>query len=81
MPIYEYECVKCGRFEELRDMDNRHTVSCPSCGGKVSLLVSHTTHKMFNPFTHDGEGFSSMVYSKEEARFRIKHNMMKDDKV
>lgn len=80
MPIYEYECKRCGRFEELRDMDNRHA-SCPCCHGEAILLISKSIHKMFNPFTKDGEGFTSVQYSKEEARFRASHNMLKEDKV
>ena len=32
MPIYEFECVKCGaRFEELIDSD-APAPPCPSCG-------------------------------------------------
>jgi len=32
MPIYEFECEKCGsRFEELMDSDGA-APACPSCG-------------------------------------------------
>lgn len=34
MPIYEYECLKCGeRFEMRRSMnDSDQEVNCPKCG-------------------------------------------------
>ncbi|HEY87854.1 MAG TPA: zinc ribbon domain-containing protein [Dehalococcoidia bacterium] len=34
MPIYEYECKKCGeRFELLRSIkDNDNDIPCPKCG-------------------------------------------------
>lgn len=40
MPIYEYECKKCGeRFEELQKMNDAPLKSCPKCGGSVSRLL------------------------------------------
>ncbi|MEW6264598.1 MAG: zinc ribbon domain-containing protein [Thermodesulfobacteriota bacterium] len=41
MPIYEYECTKCGQvFEELvRNSESR--INCPKCGsGKAKKLIS-----------------------------------------
>ena len=36
MPIYEFECKKCGEtFEALRPVgDTGSKLSCPSCGAK-----------------------------------------------
>ncbi len=36
MPIYEYQCRKCGHnFEELRRMSDADEVrACPKCGAK-----------------------------------------------
>lgn len=36
VPIYEYQCVKCGeRFEKLlRSMNSSETIECPKCGSK-----------------------------------------------
>ena len=35
MPIYEYECIKCGeKFEQLRhidDSDSDSEIKCPKC--------------------------------------------------
>ena len=41
MPIYEYECPKCGCIkEELAPMEGEHKVICPKCaeGRGISLM-------------------------------------------
>jgi putative FmdB family regulatory protein len=41
VPLYEYECVKCGRrTEKIENVDGPHLKRCPHCGGKVERLVT-----------------------------------------
>ena len=41
MPLYEYECKKCGkRVERIEKMDGPHLRKCPHCGGLVDRLMS-----------------------------------------
>lgn len=41
MPIYEYECLSCGkRTEVLQRMDDAPLAACPTCGGEVKKLIS-----------------------------------------
>jgi putative FmdB family regulatory protein len=41
MPIYEYECEKCGhRFEKIRKFSDPPIETCPTCGGPVHKLQS-----------------------------------------
>lgn len=41
MPLYEYQCVKCGRkTEKIESVDGPHLKKCPHCGGKVETLIS-----------------------------------------
>jgi putative FmdB family regulatory protein len=41
MPLYEYECKKCGhRFERIRRFSDRMVKKCPECGGKVEQMIS-----------------------------------------
>jgi putative FmdB family regulatory protein len=41
MPVYEYECGKCGlRFERRQSLNDTRVAECPECSGKVRLLVS-----------------------------------------
>ncbi len=45
MPIYEYECKKCGSFEVFQSMTEEHRADCPTCGAKDSKRV-YTTFSM-----------------------------------
>jgi putative FmdB family regulatory protein len=41
MPLYEYECTKCGhRFEALQKAKDRPLEKCPKCGGPLRKLIS-----------------------------------------
>lgn len=41
MPVYEYECSKCGKVHEVsQKMADKPLTKCPGCGGKVSKLIS-----------------------------------------
>jgi putative FmdB family regulatory protein len=41
MPIYEYECLSCGkRTEVLQRMNDAPLAACPTCGGEVKKLIS-----------------------------------------
>jgi len=41
VPLYEYECQKCGhRFERIVKFSDAPLKKCPECGGKVEQLLS-----------------------------------------
>ncbi len=45
MPIYEYDCPSCGRFEQIQKVSEKPLKTCPSCAEKgkkstVERLVS-----------------------------------------
>jgi putative FmdB family regulatory protein len=41
MPLYEYECKKCGhRFERIQLYSAAMVKKCPECGGKVEQMIS-----------------------------------------
>src|SRR5712692_3712306 len=41
MPVYEYECLKCGgRFEDLQKMSDAPLKKHNGCGGRVKRLLS-----------------------------------------
>ncbi len=41
MPVYEYECLKCGgRFEDLQKISDAPLKKHNGCGGRVKRLLS-----------------------------------------
>jgi len=41
MPLYEYQCSKCGhRFEKIRKFPDKPIKKCPECGGRVEQTIS-----------------------------------------
>jgi len=41
VPLYEYQCKKCGhRFERIRKFSDAPVKKCPECGGAVQQLMS-----------------------------------------
>jgi putative FmdB family regulatory protein len=44
MPIYEYQCKKCGKnFDVFQKMTDPEITACKSCHGPVKKLVSLST--------------------------------------
>ena len=41
MPLYEYQCKKCGhRFEKIQKFSDKMVKKCPDCGGLVEQMIS-----------------------------------------
>jgi putative FmdB family regulatory protein len=41
LPLYEYECEKCGsRFEKIESVSASTVKKCPKCGGKAQRLLA-----------------------------------------
>jgi len=63
MPIYEYECLKCGdKFEEIQKFSDEPLKVC-DCGkgGKVKKLISAPSFKT------KGEGWAADGYDHSEV--------------
>jgi putative FmdB family regulatory protein len=61
MPIYEYTCKRCGDFEITQRMSEDPLKKCPTCGGKVSKLISTSA------FHLKGSGWYMTDYGKSGA--------------
>ncbi len=46
MPIYEYQCQKCGTFEVTQRITENALAKCPTCRGKVKKLISNTSFQL-----------------------------------
>jgi putative FmdB family regulatory protein len=59
MPIYEYECKKCGRITEaLQGFNDPPLKKCKHCKGKLEKLIS------LSSFQLQGTGWYSTDYAK-----------------
>ncbi len=61
MPIYEYECRKCGVFDYEHSMSASPLARCPSCRSKVTKLISATA------FHLKGGGWYADGYDRKSA--------------
>jgi putative FmdB family regulatory protein len=46
MPIYEYDCQRCGTFEATQRITDKPLTKCPTCKNKVRKLISNTSFQL-----------------------------------
>jgi putative FmdB family regulatory protein len=46
MPIYEYQCQKCGTFEVTQRITENPLTKCPTCKSRVKKLISNTSFQL-----------------------------------
>jgi putative FmdB family regulatory protein len=62
MPLYEYECKKCGhRFEKIQKFSDKMVKKCPECGGQVEQMISAPAVQF------KGSGWYVTDYAKKSA--------------
>ena len=63
MPIYEYECAKCGQtFEVIQKLSDKPLKKHASCGGSLTKLISAAG------FQFKGTGWYVTDYARKGAR-------------
>jgi len=61
MPIYEYNCPKCGDFDQMQKITEAPLKKCPTCKAKVTKLIS-------NPAFHlKGGGWYITDYGRKDG--------------
>jgi putative FmdB family regulatory protein len=52
MPLYDYECLECGKtFDKFKKVEDRFSVYCPNCGfSNCQLLISKVNCKVFHDY-------------------------------
>ncbi len=71
MPVYEYECTKCGGVvEAIQKLSDKPLSKCKSCSGKLQKLISQST------FHLKGSGWYVTDYSNKtkETKEPIKNS-------
>ena len=62
MPLYEYECLQCGRRTEvLQRLGEAPLAVCPECGGQVRKLISSPA------FQFKGSGWYATDYATKKG--------------
>lgn len=47
MPIYEYQCTKCGEvFEAFQKISDDPLTACKHCNARVEKLISHSSFQL-----------------------------------
>ena len=67
MPIYEYNCTKCGQhIEVIRKFSDPPLKECEKCGGSLSKRVSHTSFQLKGSGWYK-DGYSTPAPKKAEG--------------
>lgn len=68
MPIYEYQCKKCGStFEKIQRFSDEPLTVHENCGGAVKRLISPPA------FQFKGSGFYITDYAKSNGKGSVQH--------
>ncbi|MGD9276679.1 MAG: zinc ribbon domain-containing protein [Candidatus Pacearchaeota archaeon] len=63
MPIYEYQCNKCGKIEEvLQKYSDKELKNCKHCDGKLVKIISQ------NAFHLKGSGWYVTDYAGKKPK-------------
>ena len=62
MPIYEYQCKKCGEFELMQRITDAPLARCPTCRGKVTKLISNSSFQL------KGSGWYATDYARKDHK-------------
>jgi|GEM_PF-439183 len=71
MPIYEYQCLKCGnKFEHLQKIHEDDLTVCPNCQApKLQRLISNTSFQL------KGSGWYVTDYKNKDANTKAAQNL------
>lgn len=73
MPIYEYDCPRCGVFEATQRITENPLSHCPTCKSKVKKLISRTSFQLkgtgwyVTDYGNRGNGASARERSAKDA--------------
>jgi putative FmdB family regulatory protein len=67
LPIYEYQCTKCGRrVEMMQKITDESLQTCPSCKGQLRRLMSLTSFQL------KGNGWYATDYKDKKEKKKRK---------
>ena len=83
MPIYEYECEKCGEnTDHIFSIDEKpETLECPICGGNAKSIISFMADRQaeWSPYWDDNLGDNPVLVEGRLHRNKLmKENGLSD---
>lgn len=77
MPVYEFKCDSCGRFDqEARPIEDRdYPYQCRDCGEVSRRLFTVGYHKNFTPY-HNRQLDVSFGTKSDEKKYTKEHGMV-----
>ena len=79
MPIYEYECEKCGAHSEvLQKFSDKPISECEACHGKMKKLISQSTFHLKGSGWYVTDYASKSNSSNDSKRSREKRSESSD---
>ena len=74
MPIYEYQCQRCGKVTEaMQKFSDQPLHKCPSCAGKLNKLISNCSFQL------KGSGWYVTDYGKRDSGKKEKPSAAKKE--
>jgi len=70
VPIYDYRCENCGRFEKVQKITESALDTCPACGGACERLIGNNVGVVFkgSGFYRNDKNFKDQVRSYNKER-------------
>ena len=77
MPVYDFNCPKCGRLPDIMASIDDDTIACPDCGGSAKRAAVYQSQGVI----FKGAGFTKSVvppkHEKEEVQKALNDEMTK----
>jgi putative FmdB family regulatory protein len=87
MPIYEYQCKKCGcRMEVFQKFSDSPLTKCEQCNGKVKKLISQSSFHLkgtgwyVTDYASKGGGRDGKKKEKDSTVKEVKESVSKETK-
>ena len=80
MPMYDFECVVCGKtFESFASVEHRYDIVCPECGGQTRIVILSTPAVHYDIEPYFDKGMGCVVKSRADRRRKMIERGLEED--